>query len=122
MNKAVLVEELKNIGIVMTSFEFSQAGYVLELKLDPERATGWEALEQLPIIGLELAKVRITGTYNRKVLFIPSNNKEFKYYVTRHMKYFGLGRQKALSDLCETVMKFGKKHTQNIVVEYLKTF
>ena len=120
MNKAVLIEELKRVGILVLSFEFSQAGYVLELKLDPERAIGWEELEHLPITGLELVKIRPTGAYHRKVLFIPSSSKEFKDYVIKHMKYFGLGRQKALSDLRETVMKFGKKYTQNIFIEYLK--
>lgn len=120
MNKAVLVEELNNVGIIMTSYEFSQAGYILELRLDPERAMGWEELEHLPVTGLELVKIRPTGAYNRKVLFIPSSSKEFKDYVIKHMKYFGLGRQKALSDLRETVMKFGKKYTQNIFIEYLK--
>ena len=120
VNKAVLVEELNNVGIIMTSYEFSQAGYILELRLDPERAMGWEELEHLPVTGLELVKIRPTGAYNRKVLFIPSSSKEFKDYVIKHMKYFGLGRQKALSDLRETVMKFGKKYTQNIFIEYLK--
>lgn len=120
VNKAVLVEELNNVGIIMTSYEFSQAGYILELRLDPDRAMGWEELEHLPVTGLDLVKVRTTGAYNRKVLFIPSSSKEFKDYVIKHMKYFGLGRQKALSDLRETVMKFGKKYTQNIFIEYLK--
>lgn len=120
MNKAVLTEELNNVGIITTCFEFSQAGYVLELKLDPERATGWEELELLPITGVELVKVRTMGEYNRKVLFIPSSNTEFKDYVIKHIKCFGLGRQKALSDLKETIMKFGKKQTQSILIEYLK--
>lgn len=120
MNKTVLTEELNNVGIITTSFEFSQAGYVLELKLDPERATGWEELELLPINGIELVKVRTMGEYNRKVLFIPSSNMEFKDYVMKHMKNYGLGREKAISDLKETVMRFGRKQTQSILIEYIK--
>ncbi|MBQ8044557.1 MAG: hypothetical protein IJ272_10530 [Clostridia bacterium] len=120
MNKAVLVEELDNVGINMTSFEFSEAGYVLELSLNPDRATGWEVLENLPIVGLELAKSRHTGAYTRKVLFVPGNGKEFKDYVIKHMRYFGLGREKALSDLKETVNKFGTKQIRLDFEEYLK--
>lgn len=121
MNKAVLIEELGNIGIIMNSFEFSQAGCVLELKLDPTRAIGWEELEQLPIAGIELVKIKSTGEYNRKVLYIPSSSKEFKDYIIKHMKYFGLGRSKALSDLKEAVMKFGKKPTKYMLASYLNS-
>ena len=120
MNKSVLIEELNNVGIITTSFEFGQSGYILELKLDPVRATGWEELDTIPVTGLELVKVKTMGEYNRKVLFIPSSNMEFKYYVVKHMKYFGLGREKALSDLKETVMRFGRKQTQFVLIEYLR--
>ena len=120
MNKAVLVEELDKKGIDIISYEFSQSGYVLELKLNPERAIGWEVLECLPIVGLELAKTRNTGAYTRKVLFIPGNSKEFKDYVNKHQKYFDLGKQKALSDLHETVEKFGKKYIKIELEDYLR--
>lgn len=120
MNKAVLVEELDNIGIVVTSFEFSASGYVFDLKLNPDRATGWEELEHLPIMGLELVKCRYTGFYTRKVLFIPSNNKEFKDYVMKHMRYFGLGKKKALMDLEETVGKYGTKYVKLGLSDYIK--
>lgn len=120
MNKSVLVEELNNIGIIITSFEFSEAGYIIELKLNPEKAVGWEELEHLPVVGLELAKSRPIGEYRRKVLFIPSNNKGFKEYVIKHMKYFGLGKSKALDDLEETVLRFGSKYTKTSVADYLK--
>lgn len=120
MNKAVLIEELDCVGFDVTSFEFSAAGYVLDLKLNPDKAPGWEALEHLPIVGLELAKARSTGAYTRKVLFVPSNSKEFKDYVNKHMKYFGLGKQKALSDLQETIEKYGTKYTKTELNSYIK--
>lgn len=119
MNRNVLVEELKNIGIIVLSFEFGQAGYVLELKLNPDKAPGWEELEHLPIVGLELAKNRPTGAYTRKVLYIPGNSKEFKDYVNRHMKYYGLGKEKALSDLEMSIEKFGNKYTKICLQSYL---
>jgi len=120
LNKSVLAQELDNAGVIMTSYEFSAAGYVLELRLNPDKATGWEELEHLPIVGLELAKVRNTGAYTRKVLFIPSNSKEFKDYVNKHMKYFGLGRQKALGDLQESINRFGTKYTKIELADYIK--
>ncbi len=120
MNKAVLIEELDRVGVIVTSYEFTASGYVLELKLDWRKATGWEELEHLPIVGIELAKIRYTGAYTRKVLFVPSNSKEFKDYVNKHIKYFGLGKQKALSDLQETVEKFGKKYTKVELSNYIK--
>lgn len=120
LNKAVLVEELGNAGIIMTSFEFCASGYILDLKLNPDRATGWEALEHLPIVGLELAKTRFTGEYTRKVLFVPSNNKEFKDYVNKHINYFGLGKHKALSDLQEAIDYYGTKHTKIELAGYIK--
>jgi len=119
VNKSVLIEELGNVGISVLSFEFSEIGYVLELKLNPLRATGWEELEQLPIVGLELAKIRVAGAYTRKVLFIPCDSKEFKDYVIKHKRYFALGKQKALSDLEATVKKYGKRHTIICLEGYL---
>lgn len=120
MNKAVLVEELAYAGFDMTSYEFSAAGYVLDLKLNPDKATGWETLEHLPIVGLEFAKSRPTGAYTRKVLLIPSSSKEFKDYVNKHMKYFGLGKKKALEHLQETIEKYGTKYTKTELNGYIK--
>ena len=120
MNKAVLIEELDYIGITTLSYEFSGAGYVLELKLNPHTSTGWEQIECMHIPGLEIGKSRDTGAYTRKVLFIPNNSKEFKDYVNKHVKYFGLGKQKALSDLGETVNRYGTKYAKVEVEEYIK--
>lgn len=120
MNKAVLIEELNRIGIDVISYEFGAAGYVLEIKLNKDKGASWEQLEHLPIVGLELAKNKSTGAYTRKILFIPASSKEFKDYVIKHVKYFGLGRKKAMSDLRESVNKYGTKHTIIDLEYYLK--
>ena len=120
MNKNVLVEELNRAGIIVLSYEFTQSGYVMELKLRPEKGIGWEEIENLPIVGLEMVKFRPTGTYTAKVLFIPSNSKEFIDYVRKHMKLYGLGKPSALQDLNDTVARHGKKMTKISVTEYLR--
>lgn len=107
-------EELYKVGIDVIEFEFSAEGYVLKLRLNFLKTTGWEELEYLPVIGLVLAKTRDIDVYMKKALYVPSNSKEFKDYVIKHQKCFGLGKQKALSDLQETVEKYCGK---NVVVE-----
>ena len=120
MNKSVLIEELAYIGMDTLSYEFSAAGYVLELKLNPQTATGWERLENLAVSGLEIGKFRDTGAYTRKVLFVPNNCKEFKDYVNKHLKYFGLGKEKALGDLGEMMNRYGTKHAKVEAEAYIK--
>ena len=119
MNKFVLEEELTQIGMELLSYEFVAAGYVIEIKLNPDASIGWEKLENLPIIGIEMAKFKDIGAYARQVLFIPTNDKEFKDYVRKHMKLYGQGREGALCDLRETIGKFGSRHTKIFLEEYL---
>ena len=57
------------------------------MKLDVTKANGWEDLENLPLSGIEIAKIRTTGAYTRRVQFVPNNRKEFIDFIKKHMKY-----------------------------------
>lgn len=120
MNKSVLIQELDRVGIIVISYEFTQSGYMVELKLHPERGMGWEEIEHLPIVGLEIAKFKYVGAYSAKALFVPCRNKEFIDYVRKHMKLYGLGKQSALQDLNDLVSQYGSKMAKISVAEYLK--
>lgn len=120
MNKRALTEALKELGIIVQSYEFGVQGYTLDLKLDINKASGWEDLEAFPFVGLEIANTRTTGAYTRKVHIIPTDRKEFIDYIRKHMKYFCVGKVCALSDLRETIEKFGSKNAKVAVYEYLR--
>lgn len=121
MNKRVLTEELRKIGISIETLEFSTQGYTLDLKLDVNKSNGWEDLEYLPISGIEIAKFRTTGAYTRRVQIIPNSRKEFIDYVRKHMKYFCAGKTCALYDLQAMIDRLGSRNAKNAVTEYLKT-
>ena len=122
MNKLEMAENLKEVGIVVETFEFSQNGYTLDLRLNLPNATGWEELENFPFVGLEVARARTTGAYSKRVLIIPCNRKEFIAYIRKHLQTFGAGRTLALAGLSETIEKYGSKNAKITLAEFIKNY
>lgn len=120
MNKKIFTEELRAIGVEIQSFEFTNQGYVMDLKLDVKKARGWEDLEYLSIPGLEIGQMRTIAPYNKRVIYIPRSRKEFVDYVRKHMKHFGAGKECALEDLDVMIERYGSRGAKIAVMEYLK--
>jgi len=120
MNKKALVSELSKIGIKINSFKFNSAGYCLELRLEFFKASDWEELDKMTIDGLEMTRVRQIGERVRRVILIPSNEREFEAYVNRYVSTYNMHKTIALQNLACIINAFGSASAKAELANYLK--
>lgn len=106
MNKQKLICDLKRTGIDLLKLEFCSAGYLVDVKLDPNNCSGWEELEQKPFNGFELIRMRQISTYARQLVLVPVNRKEFNDYSNRYVKEYGMSKNIALEDLNSIIQEY----------------
>lgn len=120
MNKKTLISELSKIGIKVNSFKFNSAGYCLELRLELFKAHDWEGLDKMSIDGLEITRVRQIGERVRRIILIPSNEREFEAYVNRYASTYNMHKTIALQNLACIVNAFGSNLAKAELAKYLK--
>lgn len=119
MNKQQIISQLKKTGITVNSFSVSSFGYRFELKLDPNKANGWEELEQVITDGLEIVKTRQINDYSVQILVIPTKEKEFVDYIKRIKKHYALSDREAMDDLKYIVETLGRAKARNNLSAFL---
>jgi len=101
-------------------FEFIMGGYVFELRLNVMKTRNWKGLDEVDLDGLKVVRVRKIGNVQRQIIMIPTNNKEFRDYIKRHIKKYNQGEQKAVQDLIKSIERFGTDDVKECLAKFLK--
>jgi len=120
MNRSFLEGELRRVGIKTEMFEFIMGGYVFELRLNVMKTRNWKGLDEVDLDGLKVVRVRKIGNVQRQIIMIPTNNKEFRDYIKRHIKKYNQGEQKAVQDLIKSIERFGTDDVKECLAKFLK--
>lgn len=120
MNRNLLDQELRRVGIKIELFEFISGGYVLNLKLNVVKADNWLGFNSISLEGLEVVCTRKFSNIERQVIIIPSNKKEFRDYIKRHIEKYGQGEEKAVQDLINCVERYDKDKAKENLLDFLK--
>ena len=120
MNRGNLERELRRVGIKTEMFEFIIGGYVFEFRLNLMKVSNWKGLAEADLDGLRIVRIRKTGNIQRQVIMIPTNNKEFRDYIKRHIGKYNEGEQKAVQDLIKSIERFGTDDVKESLSNFLK--
>lgn len=113
MNKQKVSKELSDIGIKVKSFEFTAAGYLIQVWLDSSSKGTWEDLECLSISGFEIVRIERINQVVKQIILIPANEQEFSDYIKRYVKAYNLHQDFAIIDLTCIAEKYGSITVRN---------
>ena len=106
MNKQKIKKELKDLGIEVYTFEFTEEGHILQLRLTLD-TFGWSDFEQTPIEGFEVTNPRMVNESTMRYTLVPANEVEFKYYIQKYINSYGLSRKTAMTELERIILNTG---------------
>lgn len=119
MNQKIFKRELKRKGINVNNIAITENGYKISVTLCPElNKGGFEEFEKAYYDGLEILCSKRVDGYDRTYIFVPTNEKEFRYYVNWYIKEFNTSKYLAVADLALAIKRLKNPDVETAFRKY----
>ena len=122
MNMKETERQWRKFGIRIERSEISGEGIVFELSMDPVKGVGWEQLEDNLGDALELTVIKNINAYTKWIRLIPACTREFKYYINKYIKTYGVSKRYAMYKLETAVTTYGSLYAHSNFESFKRNF